>query len=404
MKNKGLLNIISLFWFLKFIFDMFYMQKILTVVISLFSFIILIISLKEYKMKFRLTDLFVLIMIILFTRSFLKSTELYIDYLKIVSAFVMYFLGRILYTEENKIEKSILLSLSIVFVINLIVCLTGNGSTIWGSASTLRGLYYFKTDYACMLSFFLTFWLFSYNKNKLCKLIILLISIVLIILTNARIYYLISFMIVIMYFLYKKNKKIISFRTMSTLLLGTIIVIFGISQLSNLTFFREKNMIGLNYNSIEDLYDSSNTQGRNEVWNTLLFNFSKQDIITRTFGTSLDFYKENSYNGYTEHNTYVKVLLNTGYFGLIVFILFICSILLSIRKINDYKTEYLIFTLILIFLVSGISAPTILYVNTSWLPLFYAGLSISNSLLIEKKENKKEEKEINEIKKFLTQA
>lgn len=383
--KKKYLNLVSLFWFLKFVFDMFYTQKIFSIIITIFALLLLVFNFKNNKFKPNIADIFIIIMFILFSTSFFKSTYLYIDYLKIISAFILYFLGRLLFFNENKTEKTILFSLFTVFSINLIICLIGKGSITWGNANTLRGLYFFKTDFACMLCYFLVFWLFNYNKSKSVKLIITIIDILLILLTNARIYYLICIFILVLYYFFCKKQRVYSFKTISTLVLSIIIVIFGISLMSNLSFFKEREMISLSFNSFEDLFDASNTQGRNEVWNALIYNFNNQNLITRTFGTGLDFYIDHGFNGFSEHSTYIKVLLNTGYFGLTVFSLFMITALIAIKKIKSLKLEYIIFILLIIFLVSGISSPTILYINTSWLPMFYAGIAISNSY-IEKNE------------------
>ena len=396
--KKGL-NIVCLFWFIKFIFDMFYMQKIFSITITLFAILLFIFSIKNNKYKFKLVDFLVIMMILLFTFSFFKSMDYYIDYLKVISAFILYLLGRMFYMEDGKIQKTITISLLLVFIVNLIVCILGKGSITWGSASTLKGVYYFKTDYASVLTFFLIFWLFNYYKNRIIRYSILSIDLVLIILTNARIYYMISAIIIIMYFMYKKNKKIISFKTISKIFIVGIVVVFFLQLMSNISFFKERNMISLNINSYEDLFSASNTQGRNVVWETLLNNFQKQNLMTRTFGAGLSFYKEYGYQGFTEHSTYVKVLLNTGYVGLIIFVIFIFYIFVVISKVNNKKLEYITFLLFITFLISGISTPTIMYINTSWLPMFYVGVCISyyNSKLkgdVNEEQGKKNKRQI----------
>ncbi|MBQ8892256.1 MAG: O-antigen ligase family protein [Bacilli bacterium] len=382
MKNRYL-NLVSLFWFLKFIFDMFYLQKIFTISITVFALLLFIFTIRNTKIKFKLVDLFAIIMVLLFTLSFFKSTAYYIDYLKILSAFILYFLGRLLFANDEKVSKTITYSLFIVFIINLIVCLIGKGSLTWGNSNTLRGLYYFKTDFACMLVSFLVFWLWNYNKSKLIKCLIVFITLGLIILANARIYYLIAALILIMYLFYTKNKKIFSLKTAVTLLISIVVVIFGIQLMSNLSIFRERNLISLDINSYDDLLNASNTQGRNVVWEVLLRSFNNQNLLTRTFGTGLSFYKDYGYKGFTEHSTYIKVLLNTGYVGIIIFTLFIINIFNNISKVKNKKIEYISFLLLITFLISGISSPTLLYVNTSWLPMFYSGLCVSYSGLVE---------------------
>lgn len=385
MRDKYL-NPILLFWFLKFFFDMFYLQKGFTILITIFALLLLVFSIKSNKIKFNFVDLLVVIMIVLFTLSFFKSTSYYIDYLKIISSFILYFLGRLYFINDEKVSKTITRSLFIVFIINLIICLIGEGSLIWGNSNTLKGVYYFKTDFAAMLAAFLVFWLWNYKKSKLIKSIVVFIILGLILLANARIYYLIVSLILVVYFLYKKNIKIFSIKTGAILLISIIMVIMGIQLMSNLSFFKEKKLISLDISSLDDLLNTGNTQGRNVVWDVLINNFNNQDLVTRTFGAGLSFYEDYGYKGFTEHSTYIKVLLNTGYVGIMIFSLFIINLFRNIVKIKNKKTMHITFLLILTFLIAGISSPTILYVNTSWLPLFYSGVCVSYAKLSEKGE------------------
>ena len=376
--NKKYINLIFIFWFLKIIFDMFYQIKVLSTTIFGLAVILFIKSIRHKTIKLKLIDLYALILIILFTISFCKSPSFYLDYIKIMSFFVLYFLGRLMFESEDKAESAIFSSLLIVFIINSIICLSGHGGITWGNATTLNGLYYFKTDFACMLTNFLTFWLLFYNKNKLLKILIVVITGLLIILANARIYYLIAAIILVLYLFYIREKRVFEFKTIIIMVFSMILIVLSMHLLSNLDFFKERNLINVNVESYEDLLNASNTQGRNVVWNSLLSNFNKQDLVTRVFGAKLAFYKEYGYHGLNEHSTYIKVLVNTGYFGLIIFILFLLSILKTIIKEKNLKKQYLVFILFITFIISGISAPTILFINTSWLPMYFAGLCVSN--------------------------
>lgn len=376
MKKKTL-NIITSFWFLKFIFDMFYQYKAFSLIISGLSILILFSTFGRKKIKINGVDILVIVMVLLWTISFIKSPSYYIDYFKIISAFVLYFLGRFFSDSEEKIENTITKTLLIVLIINLVVCLSGNGSIMWGNAKTLRGLYYFKTDFACMLVYFLIFWLLNCPFKKTIKIFFSIIAVVLILLANARIYYLITALVFLMVYLYKKDTKLISLRNVLLVIGCSIAIIFGISMLSQLSFFSERNMISLKFNKVEDLLDAGNTQGRNEIWSKLLANFNRQNTITKYLGASLSFNDIYGYKGFTEHSTYVKVLINTGYIGSMVFIMFILSSLKNVSKVQNKNIEYISLLLLLSYLISGISSPTILFINTSWLPMFFVGVCVS---------------------------
>lgn len=387
--KKGYVNFICIFWFLKFIFDLFYQFKILSLIISGIAILLLIVSLSKQSIKFNKLDLIVILMILLWSISFFKSPSYYIDYFKIISAFVLYFLGRLYSTEEEKIENTITKTLLLVLIVNLIICLIGRGSIVWGSAITLRGLYYFKTDFSCMLSFFLIFWLMNCPYSKRVKIFFAIIAIILIILANSRIYYLITGIILLIIYMYKKEKKIFTLKNIIIVLATSILLIFGISMLSKLSFFSDRNLISLNFHSFEDIFNASNTQGRNEIWEKLLTNFNNQSITTKILGAELSFNDNYGYRSFSEHSTYIKTLINTGYLGVLLFVIFIIKVFKSLLKLKNKKLEFITILLLMVFLISGFSSPTILYINCSWLPMFYIGTCISIFMNDKKEEERR---------------
>lgn len=105
---------------------MFYQLKMLTVIITAFAILLLIIAItKRFPLKPCISDTIVILIALMFTGSWLKSPELYLDYLKIISSLLLYFLGRFYVKDIDTVWESLTSSLLFALVINLIVCLAG---------------------------------------------------------------------------------------------------------------------------------------------------------------------------------------------------------------------------------------------------------------------------------------
>lgn len=378
MRIKIKKNLIYYFWILKVIFDMFYQIKFLTIFITIFAVILLLHAILKKNLKICYIDWLIIILMLLFTISFIKSPNFYLDYLKIISSFVLYFLGRFYFNEYKECLSGLKFSLLVALIVNFIVCVCGKGTIIWGNAITYRGLYYFKTDFAIELLFFIIFWLYN-SRINLKNIIPCLIAIFLIILCNARIVYLCTLISLFFLYLYKSKNKhnLISLKNLCVILFIGISSLYLLKFLSKTNLFLNNNLISLDFNSISDLFNGSNTQGRNEIWKLLFNNFNSQNLITKIFGAGLDFNSIYGYYGLNEHNLFIKILINTGYFGIFVFFIFIISVLLLIKKEGNKKLCYITFTVFLIYLIVGISVPTILFTNYSWIPMFLIGCCIS---------------------------
>lgn len=370
---------IYIFWMLKIIFDMFYQLKMLTVIITAFAILLLIIAItKRFPLKPCISDTIVILIALMFTGSWLKSPELYLDYLKIISSLLLYFLGRFYVKDIDTVWESLTSSLLFALVINLIVCLAGKGTIVWGSAVTYRGMYFFKTDFAVMLCYFLITWIYNKKMEK-TDFIPLAIAVVLIVLCNARIIYLCTIVALFIFFQYRKNKKIISFKNVLMLGCAFLVCIYALRFVSNTKFFQDRGLLSLHFDKLSDLMNASNTQGRNEIWTLLLTAFNRQNIFTKIFGAAMNFNQIFGYSGLNEHNTYVKVLINTGYCGLVLFTLLFFIAIKEINDTPDRKLSCYTLSVLMVFLIVGFSVPTILYTNCSWIPLFMIGGCISSA-------------------------
>ena len=177
----------------------------------------------------------------------------------------------------------------------------------------------------------------------------------------------------------RKNKKIISFKNVLMLGCAFLVCIYALRFVSNTKFFQDRGLLSLHFDKLSDLMNASNTQGRNEIWTLLLTAFNRQNIFTKIFGAAMNFNQIFGYSGLNEHNTYVKVLINTGYCGLVLFALLFFIAIKEINDTPDRKLSCYTLSVLMVFLIVGFSVPTILYTNCSWIPLFMIGGCISSA-------------------------
>lgn len=353
---------------------MFYQIQFLDILLTGFAVVLLIHAACQRKLKGKICDLFVVIMILLFTISFLKDISYFRDYVKIISAFLLYFLGRYYVDDADIISRTLSCAFLCAFVINVIYCILGFGTVIWGNALTYRGLYFFKTDFTAMIAYFLLFYFIKKRKYNILDYILLFMAGYFTILANTRIYYLIFALLLCLILMYKNDQKLISVKNCMLICSFAVIGVLGVMILPRLSIFADRQMISLKINSVADLFNASNTQGRNKIWTTLFTAFFDQNILTQLLGAELSFNDKFGMAGFNEHSSYVKIVLNTGYIGLLLWVLFVIAILIFIVKEKNKKLSYLCVMLLIVYSIAGITEPVNLFTSTSWFPMLYCGM------------------------------
>lgn len=148
-----------------------------------------------------------------------------------------------------------------------------------GSAVTYRGMYFFKTDFAVMLCYFLITWIYNKKMEK-SDFIPLAIAVVLIVLCNARIIYLCTIVALFIFFQYRKIKNHFIQKCFDAW-----VCVFSLHICSSLCFkhqiFQDRGLLSLHFDKLSDLMNASNTQGRNEIWTLLLTAFNRQNILRK---------------------------------------------------------------------------------------------------------------------------
>ncbi|GIM33803.1 O-antigen ligase family protein [Paraclostridium bifermentans] len=377
--------------FLKPIFDMLWKFKILDIMIMSLVYLVTPMYLLKNKYKIEFIDLLFIFLITLFTLSFLKKADSasFKDYIKIISNLYMFFIGKMILNRDEK-DKFLIISFSVVAFVNLIYLLTGIGFTYWGDSKTFRGIYFFKTDLAlAILQSIIFIRLMKYSKSEKLKTIsniyIFLISPILIFLSNSRMYLLLYFIVIYLILnenAEKKGRKTYRYDLKFFLKIGIIFIclIFLYSTItSKIPWFREQNLLGFKIEKFSDLFNESNSQGRNVIWSKVIHVFNSSSIIDKFTGVDLVSDRV-LHNGsyYDSHNNYIKILFTTGYLGGITCLIILVDTMKKLNSLTDLKFKYTCLILLTVYVVSSISYPSIIYTQQSWIIFLYIGMLNNN--------------------------
>lgn len=361
----------NIIFFLKPIVDMLYQLSFLDVVLTLF----VVIHLMSRKMEsIAGIDIVVVAIVACFTFSLLRDTSGIIAYIKVLSCFMLYFLGRIYYSDWEDLIPLLRKGFLIVLAVSLVTYLTGTGFKQWGAHNTFTGLYFFKTDLAAAMAQCAIIVCLQPKLNKQ-EWGVLALCTFFIIISNARMYYFVIFILAYIIYRHQKDNE---YRMKISWRIFIYVAIVIVALLLALNYIGQQlggEYLLFEFNSMDELYSGANTQGRNEIWENIYHHFSTRDFYTRF--TGIDLVSDGKYGGHNCHNVYLWILYTTGYSGSFLFLLFL---FLSFRYINRVESNILYYTalgFLTIFLLGGISFVTLLSTQLTWYPMFFLGVCVS---------------------------
>lgn len=359
-------------FFLKPIADMFYAYQIFDIVllsIAFFSFT------KGRLQRIHIIDFIIILLFVLFTFSLFRNVSAFsaYTYVKIVSGFLLYFLGRMFYQHWPRFIFQLQRGYLLVLIVVILSYFTGTGFKSWGDIYTFVGYYYFKTDLAAAMTQCVIVFGLLPRLKKMDYLIFAICS-YFVIISNTRMYYFIIFILLFLIFYYQKypNKRIRINDKFYFLIVASIV---GLLIILNIIGQYVEGFLLFSFDDTSDLMNGKNTQGRNQIWELIYGYFKRQDFLTRLIG--IDLISDSMHGGTDSHNLYLKILYSTGYLGMGIYILFIFTCFHYMNKVKSNRLFYVTSSLFGMFLLGGISYSTILSTQISWLPMFFIGVCIS---------------------------
>lgn len=367
----------NIFFFLKPIADLLYQYQVLDYLLTVWCIVFLI---KEKSNRLCSIDYCVIALMGIFFLSFLRNTDGWSILLKIESGFLLYFLGREYYRYWGKITASLQWGFLVIFLVSVMAFVSGHGFQSWGTHNTFTSFYYFKTDAAYAFSQCFIFFSIGYSTCRY-KNWVLALCVLMTFFTNARAHYFIIFILSALYGKYRKDTQYgINHLTINyKLFLSGVFIVFVLLVILNYlsTYIGDRYLL-FQFNSLSDLMNGANTQGRTDIWQIVYKKFNHNDFFTRLIG--LDLVSATAkVNGevWSAHNMYIKILYSIGYMGSAVYGIFIFQTFCFLNRLRARRLFYIAFGLLVTFLVSGLSCISIEDVQRSWLPMFYIGVAVS---------------------------
>ena len=333
-----------------FLFLVFALTRPLTLVDARVPFIIEVYSLISFylftfflflciqKSKFERTDFIILSFCSFCLISFAWGTE-FEDFIKLISPFVFFFSAKIFLNNKNKIEKFLVcyklgfffpLLISTLFII---LGLRIQMVEFWSEVPRHSGVYSGSHALAYQMlfySYFFSFYLIiTKNKNTKIKIIsgvMFALSVYCLYQSHTRTAF-IGFFLFWTIFLWRYNRKKFFY-------FSIFIIIFGIvfsSQLINI-FLKKTD---------EPDIDRA-TSGRIELWENYFQSFYEFTIPEKLLGKGLGWKRP----GPGFHNDFLKLLLNVGIIGFILYLFILISILYDIFFCSNPFLKYFFLSII----------------------------------------------------------
>lgn len=377
----------TFFLFAKQLVDMLYQYHTLDYIMVVLVFLLLIYQVAlvrpDIRKRFMLTDGIVIALGLLLTITFLRSGNGYQAYFKVMSAFLIYFVGRVYYDRIKECYGVLTLSAYLVVYFNLLVRFQHFGLEFMKVQDAGGDLYYYDTDMAFAMILAMVF-IAMFGKNSVLKLMtIFIVCPYMVFWSDAGIQMVLmlavyAIMAIYLVELVINNKKLAGVLLTVTILglLGTVTVIY----MPVLGFENPELIVNLFQGKF---LNNSNMYSRYAEWKTVLDSCGSQGILADLFGSGMG-------ADISILSLYIKIFYSLGYVGLVLVFMMIISIMYYVMKVEDRKTFYLAVIMAVLLLGSGVTVNSMEATQMSWFPLLFSGMVIS-SVQVDKEKSERGE-------------
>ena len=377
----------SFFLFVKQIVDILYPYKILDyfmvgMILLMLVYQIMLVR-PDLKNMFTKADGIIIALCGLVTISFGKSTSEYETYFKILSAFLMYFVGRIYYERIQECYGALVSSAYIVVYLNLFSRIYNFGDRLFQVTNASGDLYYYDTDMAFAMILAFVF-IAMFGRNCIFKLFtILLVCPYMVFYSDAGIQKVLLLVVIAIILVYILELVLRKQKLSNIALVGMLIGIIAVVVLLYLpiTGIRDADKIAGIFQG--RILDFQNMSARYEAWQEVLELAGKSGIVGKFLGNGLFV---GTGGGIYVESLYVKIYYVLGWMGLILTLGLVAVVTRYIAMVKDRKTFYLMVMMVVILLGTGVAINSMERVQMSWFPLMFAGMVVS-SVQEEKREN-----------------
>ncbi|WP_022772841.1 hypothetical protein [Butyrivibrio sp. AE2015] len=364
----------SIFLFIKQFVDMLYKWQWLDIAMVLLAFCMLgyqyLLVRPNLKKEFRPADAVVAALALLSTVSFIRDVTAYQAYIKVMSAFLLYFMGRLYYDRVLECDDALALSSYLIIYINFIHRIVTFGSHFLQVKNANGDLYYYDTDlaYAVVLAFI---FIAMFARNSIFKFItIFLVCLYMVICSDAGIQTILLAVIAVVLLMYvlevalKKKKLAMAGLGIIILALMAAVVLIYVPLLTadtsgTWTIFGGNTVL-----------DVANMESRYAQWQQVFAIRRPETLLEILFGISFNTHLPLM-------SFYLKLLYTLGIVGAVLVILLMLQVFKAAYKGEDRKSFYITVMVAILMLGSGVTFNTMESLQMSWFMMLFAGMVIS---------------------------
>lgn len=369
----------SVFLFAKQIVDMLYPYKILDYAMVGFILILLAYQIMlvrpDIKEMFTTVDGLVVALSGLLSLSYYKNIAEYETYFKILSAFLMYFVGRIYYERIQECYGALVSSAYIVVYLSFFNRISNYGNKMFQVTNAGGDLHYYDTDMAFAMILAFVF-IAMFGKNSMFKLTtIMLVCPYMVFYSDAGIQKVLLLVVIAIILVYIMELVLCKQRISNIVLIGMLTGIIAVVVLLYLPLMGigEANIIAGIFNG--KFLDFQNMGARYFSWNEILELSRKRGIVGQLLGNGLSVSMDARI--YVE-SLYIKTYYAIGWLGLLLALGLLVAVVRYIVRVRDRKTFYLLVIMVVILLGTGVAINSMERVQMSWFPMMFAGMVVSS--------------------------
>lgn len=378
----------TLFLFVKQFVDMLYRYRVLDYIMVIWVLLLLLYQIAlvrpDFRKMFSVADGIVLLLVLLLSVSFLKNQSGYQIYFKVLSAFLMYFVGRVYYDRIKECYGALVSAAYIIIYLNLFARIKQFGFALTTVTDAGGDLYFYDTDMAFAMILAMVF-IAMFGKNSVFKLItVFVVCPYMVICSDAGIQVMLLIAVYAIMAIYVAElvfgkKKLFNYLLsfMMVGLIGIVCMIYlpllGIDSAENVKTVFDGRFLSY-----------ANMHVRYQDWAEALTYVKECGIVSMLFGTGMG-------AEVNIESLYIKIFYSLGYIGLLSAAMLIVNIMYYIAKVEDRKTFYLAVIMAVLLLGTGVTVNSMEATQMSWFPLLFAGMvvsSVSVENIIEEKEER----------------
>lgn len=365
----------TLFLFLKQIVDMLYQYRILDYMMVVWVVLLLLYQVALVRPDIRknvtLADAIVILLAFLLTMTFVRSQSGYQIYFKVMSAFLIYFVGRIYYDRIKECYGALVASSYIIVYASLTERIHRFGLALGTLRNADGGFYFYDTDMAFAMILAMVF-IAMFGKNSVWKLFtIFVVCPYMVLFSDAGIQVMLMLVIYVIIAIYVmelifRKKKMFNL-LLTFIVLGLIAVVvfiylpaFGIDNVE---------LLGRIFDS--RFLDNSNMHTRYIAWKAVLAEVTKHGLTGELLGVGMG-------AEITVESLYIKIYYTLGYVGLLLTAMLLMAVMYHVTKVEDRKTFYLMVIMAVVLLGTGVTVNSMESTQMSWFPLLFAGMVVSS--------------------------